>query len=127
MPSSIDKLSKAPTAVFVWESCERFSSRVIALRINWRASSGKASGVRFWELVFGLALIHTMRRTRFFRPLSAENKMDSCGLLSSFLLFVCRSLCALKPIGKERTSRTPCCPSSLSVLIGFQYLPPQAV
>jgi len=68
-----------------------------------------------------------MRRTRFFRPLSAENKMDSCGLLSSFLLFVCRSLCALKPIGKERTSRTPCCPSSLSVLIGFQYLPPQAV
>src|SRR5208282_5393315 len=69
----------------------------------------------------------SVRWTPSFRPLSAENKMDSRGLLSSLLLFVGRSLCALKPFGKERTSRAWHCPSSLSVLIGFQYLPPQAV
>jgi len=68
-----------------------------------------------------------MRWTPSFRPLSAENKMDSRGLLSWLFLFVCRSFCALKPFGKERTSRAWHCPSSLSLLIGFQYLPPQAV
>jgi hypothetical protein len=68
-----------------------------------------------------------MRRTPFFRPLSAENKMDSRGLLSWLLLFVSRSLCALKPFGKERTSRAWHHPSSLSRLLGFQYLPPKAV
>jgi len=68
-----------------------------------------------------------LRWTPSFRPVSAENKMDSRGLLSWLLLFVCRSLCASKPFGKERTSRAWHCPSSLSVLIGFQYLPPQAV
>jgi len=53
--------------------------------------------------------------------------MDSRGLLSWLLLFVCCSLCALKPFGKERTSRVWHCPSSLSLFFGFQYLPPQAV
>ena len=68
-----------------------------------------------------------MRRTPFFRPLSAENKMDSPGLLSSLFLFVCRTRCALNPFGKERTSRAWHRPSSLSLSFGFQYLPPQAV
>ena len=68
-----------------------------------------------------------LRWTPSFRPLSAENKMDSRGLLSWLLLFVGRSLCALKPFGKERTSRAWHCPSSLSVFCGFPYLPPQAV
>ena len=53
--------------------------------------------------------------------------MDSRGLLSGLFLVVCRSLCALKPLGKERTSRAWHCPSSLSRFFGFQYLPPQAV
>jgi hypothetical protein len=65
--------------------------------------------------------------TPSFRPLSAENKMDSRGLLSWLLLFVCCSLCALKPFGKERTSRAGHYPSSLSRLLGFLYLPPQVV
>ena len=69
----------------------------------------------------------SLRWTPSFRPLSAENKMDSRGLLSWLLLLVGRSLCALKPLGKERTSRAWHAPSSLSLLIGFQYLPPQAV
>jgi hypothetical protein len=34
----------------------------------------------------------------------AENKIDSRGLLSLVFLFVCRSLCASKLFGKERTS-----------------------
>ena len=68
-----------------------------------------------------------MRRTPSFRPLSAENKMDSRGLLSWLLLFVSRSLCALKPFGKERTSRAWHYSSSLSRLMGFQYLPPEVV
>ena len=68
-----------------------------------------------------------LRWTPSFRPLSAENKMDSRGLLSSLFLFFCRSLCALKPFGKERTSHAWHCPSSLSLFDGFQYLPPQAV
>jgi hypothetical protein len=42
-------------------------------------------------------------------------------------LFVCRSFCALKPFGKERASRAWHCPSSLSLLIGFQTLPPPTV
>jgi hypothetical protein len=46
-----------------------------------------------------------LRWTPSFRPLSAENKMDSRGLLSALVLFVGRSRCALKPFGKERTSR----------------------
>ena len=57
-----------------------------------------------------------LRWTPSFRPLSAENKMDSRGLLSWLFLFVCRSFCALKPFGKERTSRAWHCPSSLSLL-----------
>src|SRR5580698_6779146 len=73
------------------------------------------------------AVTHILRRTLFFRPLSAENKMDSRGLLSWLLLFVCCSLCALKPLGKGRTSRAGHYPSSLSRLMGFQYLPPKAV
>ncbi len=68
-----------------------------------------------------------VRWTPSFRPLSAENKMDSPSLLSSLFLFVCRSRCALNPFGKERTSRAGHRPSSLSLLMGFQYLPPQAV
>ncbi len=68
-----------------------------------------------------------LRWTPSFRPLSAENKMDSPGLLSALFLFVCRSLCAPNPFGKERTSCTGHCPSSLSLLFGFQFLPPQAV
>ena len=68
-----------------------------------------------------------LRWTPSFRPLGAENKMDSGGLLSWLFLFVCRSLCALKPFGKERTSRAGHRSSSLSRLMGFQYLPPQAV
>jgi hypothetical protein len=68
-----------------------------------------------------------MRWTPSFRPLSAENKMASGGLLSWLLLFVSRSLCALNPFGKERTSPACHCPSSLSRLMGFQYLPPKAV
>ena len=68
-----------------------------------------------------------LRWTPFFSPLSAENKMDSCGLLSSLVLSVCGSLCALKPIGKERTSRAWHCPSPLSLFFGCSYLLPQAV
>jgi hypothetical protein len=69
----------------------------------------------------------TVRRTPSFRPLSAENKMDSGGLLSWLRLFVCCSLCALNSFGKERTSRAWHHSSSLSRLIGFQYLLPKAV
>jgi len=68
-----------------------------------------------------------LRWTPSFRPLSAENKMDSRGLLSGLLLFFGRSLCASNPFGKERTSRAWHCPSSLSLFFGFQFLPPQAV
>jgi hypothetical protein len=68
-----------------------------------------------------------VRRTPSFRPLSAENKMDSGGLLSWLRLFVCCSLCALNSFGKERTSRAWHHSSSLSRLIGFQYLLPKAV
>jgi len=68
-----------------------------------------------------------LRWTPTFRPLSAENKMDSRGLLSWLLLFVCRSLCALSSFGKERTSRARHHPSSLSRLLGSPYLPPKAV
>ena len=75
--------------------------------------------------------VHTemgeLRWTPSFRPLSAENKMGSRGLLPRLLLFVCRSFCALKPFGNERTSRAWHCPSSPSVFFGFQYLPPQSV
>jgi len=53
-----------------------------------------------------------MRRTPFFRPLSAENKMASRGLLSWLRLSVCRSFCALNSFGKERTSRAWHYPSS---------------
>lgn len=60
-----------------------------------------------------------LKWTPSFRPQSAENKMDSRGLLSWLLLFACCSLCALKPLGKERTSRAWQCPSSLSLLMGF--------
>jgi hypothetical protein len=56
-----------------------------------------------------------LRRTPCFRPLGAENKMNFRGLLSIVFSFVCRSLCALKPFRKERTSRALHCPSSLSV------------
>ena len=79
------------------------------------------------SLLDGKVIGRCLRWTPSFRPLSAENKMDSRGLLSWLLLFVCRSLCASNPFGKERASRAWHCPSSLSVLIGFQYLPPQAV
>ena len=68
-----------------------------------------------------------LRRPPFFRPLSAENKMDSRGLLSWLLLSVSRSVCALNPFGKERASRAGHYPPSLSRLMGFQYLPPKAV
>jgi hypothetical protein len=54
----------------------------------------------------------TLRRTPFFRPLSAENKMASRGLLSWLRLSVCRSFCALNSFGKERTSRAWHYPSS---------------
>ena len=76
-----------------------------------------------------LASLHycSLRWTPSFRPLSAENKMGFRGLLSSLLLFVGCSLCALNPFGKERTSRAWHCSSSLSLFFGFQYLPPQAV
>ena len=67
------------------------------------------------------------RWTPSFRPRSAENKIDSRGLLSFVFLFVGCSLCASKPFRKERTSRGWHCPSSLSVFLGFPTLPPQAV
>ena len=61
--------------------------------------------------LFGSSLL--MRWTPSFRPLSAENKMDSCGLLSWLLLFVCRSLCALTPLEKrERAVRGTARPPS---------------
>jgi hypothetical protein len=59
-----------------------------------------------------------VRWTPSFRPLSAENKMDSRGLLSWLFLFVGRSFCALKSFGKERTSCAWHYPSSLSVFAG---------
>jgi hypothetical protein len=65
--------------------------------------------------------------TPSFRPLGAESKMDFAGLLSFVFLSVCRSLCALKPFGKERTSGVLHSPSSLSLFLGFPTLPPQAV
>ena len=71
--------------------------------------------------------VYNQRWPPSFGPLSAENKMDSQGLLSGLLLCFCRCLCALNPFGKERTSRAWHCPSSLSLLFGFQFLPPQAV
>jgi hypothetical protein len=69
----------------------------------------------------------TKKWTPSFRPLGAESKMDFAGLLSFVFLSVCRSLCALKPFGKERTSGVLHSPSSLSLFLGFPTLPPQAV
>ena len=68
-----------------------------------------------------------LRWTPFFRPRSAENKRDFCGLLSLLFLLVCRSFRVSKPFRKERTNRAEHCPSSLSVFLGFPILPPQAV
>ena len=68
-----------------------------------------------------------VRRTPFFRPRSAENKMAFRGPLSFLFLFVCRSFRASKPFGKERTSHAWHRPSSLSLFLGFSTLPPQAV
>jgi len=109
-----------------------FKSFFIALKDNGNTGGlfvaailGFLFAVIFWKLA--LWLIGFERWTPSFGPLSAENKMDSRGLLSWLFLFVCRSLCASNPFGKERTSRAWHGPSSLSLLIGCQYLPPQAV
>ena len=88
-------------------------------------SAGSGQLVGFVPI--SLRLPDSVRWTPTFRPLSAENKMDSRGPLSSLLLFVSRSLCASNPFGKERTSRAWHYPPSLSRLLGFQYLPPKAV
>ena len=95
--------------------------------------SGRRWVQHFMQCVRGESRTFKHRRhvgkkwTPSFRPLSAENKMDSVGLLSFVFLFVSRSFCALKPFGKERTSRVLNCPSSLSLFLGFPTLPPQAV
>lgn len=89
-----------------------------------RAAQGKAASARppFSSSINGMTTIRTLtqrrrlecclRRTPFFRPLSAENKMASRGLLSWLRLSVCRSFCALNSFGKERTSRAWHYPSS---------------
>ena len=79
-------------------------------------------GRRNGQSVHGAGTGWALRWTPSFRPRSAENKMDSAGLLSFIVLFVCRSFCASKPFRKERTSRAWHCPSSLSVFLGFPIL-----
>jgi hypothetical protein len=105
--------------------------KVLAIQVNGKLTAADYVyfGPGFERLVQlnGKVRVLFVRRTPFFRPLSAENKMDSCGPLSSLLSFVRCSLCALKPFGKERTSRAEHSPSSLSRLMGFQYLPPPVV
>jgi len=71
--------------------------------------------------------VDELRRTPFFRPRSAENKMDFRGLLSLLFVFDYLSFRASKPFGKERTSHAWHRPSSLSLFLGSLYLPPQAV
>ena len=76
---------------------------------NWDVSSGT---ITIDGNLLGNGNSDILRRTPFFRPLSAENKMASRGLLSWLRLSVCRSFCALNSFGKERTSRAWHYPSS---------------